>query len=102
MNIFYLEMEEMVRPFVKELRDNGINTFCSCEHEGFIDAESSDPTTEKDVIFNVMYKMGVKEWTATLLVKHTSDAYYHRWEIKSPDFIKKRIYGKVQNVDSKN
>lgn len=85
-NNFYLEIEETVRLFVEELRNNGINTTCSCEHEGYIEADSNDPTTEQGIIFNVMYEMGVKEWTATLEVQHLPNGYYHRWEIKSPSF----------------
>ena len=30
---WYLEIEEPVREIVKTLRDNGINTVCSCGHE---------------------------------------------------------------------
>lgn len=30
---WYLEIEEPVREIVKTLRDNGINTTCSCGHE---------------------------------------------------------------------
>ena len=89
MNIFYLEIEETVRPYVKELRDSGINTTCSCEHEGYIEAESNDPTTEQGRIFNVMTTMGVKEWTAELRIQHSPTYWCSGWEIKSPDFIKK-------------
>lgn len=86
-NNFYLEMEGAVRLFVEELRNNGINTTCSCGHEGFIQADSNDPTTEQERIFNVMTVMGVKEWTATLEIQHLSNGYWSsNWEIKSPSF----------------
>jgi len=102
MNNFYLDMEETVRPFVKELRDNGINTICSCEHEGFIQAVSADPTTEKDIIFTAMYEMGVKEWVASLLVTHLSNGgYWSFWEIKSPDFKNTLLAIKDEEVKEK-
>jgi hypothetical protein len=91
MNVFYLDIEETIRPYVKELRDNGINTTCSCEHEGYIEAESNDPSTEQRHIFDVMTTMGVKEWAATLHVQHSPSYWYSRWEIKSPDFIKESL-----------
>ena len=89
MNNFYSEIEETVRPFVKELRDNGINTTYSCEREGIIQATCIDPTFEREMIYNVMYDMGVEEWSAELLVEYSSTWYLSNWEIRSPSFIKK-------------
>lgn len=39
MNDFYSEIEEPIRDIVKYLRDNGINTICSCGHEMTIQAD---------------------------------------------------------------
>ena len=36
---WYLEIEEPIREFVKVLRDNGINTTCSCGHNMYIEAD---------------------------------------------------------------
>jgi len=36
---WYDKLEEPIRPLVKLLRDNGINTTCSCGHEMYIEAE---------------------------------------------------------------
>jgi len=89
-NVFYLEIEKTVRPFVKELRNNGINTTCSCEHEGYIEARSSDPMTEQRHIFDVMTEMKVGKWTATLRIQHSSTGFWSSgWIIESPTFIKK-------------
>lgn len=38
---WYNSLEPGIRPFVKLLRDNGINTTCSCEHTMTIDASWS-------------------------------------------------------------
>jgi len=36
---FYQEIEEPIRELVRVLRDNGINTTCSCGHEMYIEAD---------------------------------------------------------------
>jgi hypothetical protein len=66
---FYEMIEEGVRAPVRALRQAGINTFCSCHHEGHIQCYSSDPTNERMVIWNVMSELGIKSWAATLFVR---------------------------------
>ena len=39
MNSWYLQIEEPIRGIVKALRDNGINTTCSCGHEMWVEAD---------------------------------------------------------------
>lgn len=39
MNEWYLSLEEPIRDIVKALRDNGINTVCSCGHEMYVQAD---------------------------------------------------------------
>lgn len=39
MNEFYENIEEPIRELVKILRDNGINTTCSCGHKMYIEAD---------------------------------------------------------------
>lgn len=36
---WYSTIEEPVREIVRQLRDNGINTICSCGHEMWVQAE---------------------------------------------------------------
>ena len=81
---FYDEIEEGVRKYVRLLRDEGINTTCSCHHEGYIQAESHDPTSERRIIWNVMFESGVKDWTATIYVSSLGTA--DSWEIRSNSF----------------
>ena len=40
------------------LRNNGINTTCSCEHEMYIEFDSYSPTEEKDIIYNTLAENG--------------------------------------------
>jgi hypothetical protein len=85
-NNFYSKIEENVREAIFQLRNNGINTECSCHHEGFIQCQSLDPSTELDIIYNVMYELKIEKWKAELTADHTP-AYYHRyWWITSDSF----------------
>lgn len=43
---FFDELESGVREWVRKFRDAGINTTCSCHHEGYIYCQSSDPIEE--------------------------------------------------------
>lgn len=86
LNVFYLEIEEGVREAVYKLRNAGINTQCSCHHEGYIQCQSMDPTTEQRRIFDVMYELGIEDFTASLLVEHSAIFWHSFWEIKSPKF----------------
>jgi len=81
-DVFYASLEGGVREAVRALRNAGINTFCSCHHAGWIQCESSDPTTERLRIWNVMYELGIKEWRATLYVS-SSEGHRDYWQIES-------------------
>ncbi len=39
MNEFYREIEEPIRDIVRTLRDNGVNTTCSCGHDIYVEAD---------------------------------------------------------------
>ena len=39
MNEFYGDIEEPIREIVRALRDNGVNTICSCGHEMYVEAD---------------------------------------------------------------
>ena len=55
---WYNCIEAQVREIVRELRNNGINTTCSCGHNMTIEAESYDPTSEYKTIYNILYRLG--------------------------------------------
>jgi hypothetical protein len=57
------KIEPKIRELVKKLRNNGINTFCSCEHEKYIECETYDSNREYGTIFNVLTEMGYKKFT---------------------------------------
>ncbi len=88
MNSFYAKIEETVRPYVETLRQNGINTTASCEHDGYILATSLDSTKEHIAISHVLTELfQLKEWTAVLTVEHFHGSYHNMWEIESHSFI---------------
>lgn len=60
---FYADIEAGVRPWVKTLRDAGINTECSCGHEGYIQCQVLlNPEAEIERIKRVLREAGLKEF----------------------------------------
>lgn len=74
MSDWYDVIEDPVRAIVRALRDNGINTTCSCGHEMWIECSSYDPTTELRTIYNVFCEMGIREYDAAIR-RHVSDGH---------------------------
>lgn len=83
---FYRDIEETVRPYVKALRDSGLNTTASCEHDGYILASSLDATKELAIIEGVMINMDVDEWEARLEIEYCQGYYHSLWHIISDKF----------------
>jgi hypothetical protein len=88
-DIFYSEIEEGVRKYVKALRSAGINTESSCHHEGSIQCQSLDPSTEIDKIRRVLEEEKVYVYMITL-IHEKYDPFlgaWHQWiEITSESF----------------
>ena len=57
---FYKNIEPGVREIVRLLRDNGINTTCSCEHERYIQYDAVDLAYETLVIHNLLSNYGLR------------------------------------------
>lgn len=82
---WYKCIEEPVRELVKKLRNNGINTFCSCGHAMWIQCETTDPSTELDTIYNVMHELGIDTYS-TVLTEFVRDGVRDKYiEISLPD-----------------
>jgi hypothetical protein len=61
-------IEEPIREIVKELRSNGINTFCSCGHRMWIQCESYYEFEESKIIYDVLVgKFGIKKYRTVLI-----------------------------------
>lgn len=66
-NDFYLSIELGVREWVKRLRDAGVNTECSCGHDGYIQCQCLEPEKDVELIKKVLHEHGLWhyeiEWT---------------------------------------
>ena len=63
---FYQIIELGVREWVRKLRDGGINTECSCGHEGYIQCQSLDPMNDIQKIKDILHNNGLWEYTIEL------------------------------------
>lgn len=82
-------LESGVVEWIRVLRDAGINTECSCHHEGYIQCQSLDPTTELDRIRRAFWEAGLHEYSVEILYEQTGPdtAYWHQtMEIRSSAF----------------
>lgn len=66
---FYLGIEEGVREWVFRFRNRGINTECSCHHEGYIQCQTVDPTTEIREIKTVLLEYDVEKFEINILYR---------------------------------
>jgi hypothetical protein len=90
MNDWYLKIEPEVRDIVYALRNNGINTFCSCGHDMWIQCETNDPTEELKVIYNILVEQfKIVNYCVNVDFK-ISEGYISKFlEIKLPKLDKK-------------
>ena len=86
---FYEDIEEGVRPYVMLLRNAGINTECSCHHEGYIQCQSVGPSEEIDRIRRSFIDK-VDYYTIEVTYTNRGDDWFQSIEIRSPMFIKER------------
>jgi len=62
MNWYNKNIEEPVRDLVKHLRNNGVNTVCSCGHEMYIQCEfvlDGHPKDVHDLLWNYLDERGM-------------------------------------------
>lgn len=83
--VFYLEIEEGVRDWVFRFRNHGINTTCSCHHEGFIQCVTVDPTEEIRQIKTIFLNYGIAKFEVEFKYE---GLYFSHIEIRSPVFKK--------------
>lgn len=88
MTNFYLMLEDGVRKWVKLFREQGINTECSCHHEGYIQCQTLDQTYEIRTIRSIMLEKRIKNYTIEFLGEETN-GFYHQHLIIRSDLFKK-------------
>ena len=59
---FYMEIESGVRRLVFLLRNDGINTECSCHHKGYIQCQTIDPTSEIRIIKSILWDEKIEDY----------------------------------------
>ena len=84
---FYHEIESGVRRFVFLLRNSGINTQCSCHHDGHIECQTFDPTTEVQRIKTIMIEEGIEDFE--IEIRYTG-LNWSILTIRSPAFLKEQ------------
>jgi len=74
MNTWYKDrIEEPVRDIVRILRNNGINTECSCGHEKYIQCQYIPEVDVQDIhmlLWNYLHSLGDNDPTFTISVEH--------------------------------
>ena len=92
-NDFYKGIESGVRPWVKLLRDAGINTDSSCHHEGTICFFPFDIRSDLGTVRR-LFKGRIKEYTLTFVYAQFEERVYRELVIiKSPRFKQKYVSG---------
>ena len=78
-------IEKPVRKIVKNLRNQGINTQCSCGHRLYIQCGSIDIFEELRTIYNVLVTMNIDTYQV-ILYENCIDSHKHTClEIMLPD-----------------
>lgn len=100
---FYMQIEPSVRAWVKRLRDVGINTECSCGHEGYIQCQSVDFPTEIERIKDVLHSNGLWHYEIRF-IRYSNGRDYTAWketiEIRSRAFVA-ALFAKQPSAETK-
>lgn len=79
---FYKDIEPGVRDIVRLLRDNGINTTSSCEHERYIQFDLVGLAYEIETIHGLLYNAGLRGYSIETIFGQPPDGFpYHRGTI---------------------
>jgi hypothetical protein len=76
--IWYKEkIEPEVRDLVRDLRNQGVNTTCSCGHNMYIEFNSDDPSEDFSNIRQVLIDRNIKNWKIEIEDVCISDQIYY-------------------------
>lgn len=102
MTTFYDKIESSIRPIVKALRDNGINTLCSCGHGMWIQCETYDATEELITVNTIITSLGITEYIVKIS-EYVKDENRRKFlEISFPDNGGNYYWRTVDNPDYTN
>ena len=79
---FWGSIEDGVRNIVRLLRDNGINTTSSCEHEKYIQFDLVGLAYEIEIIHGLLFNAGIRGYSIETIFGQPPDGFsYHRGTI---------------------
>jgi hypothetical protein len=86
MNDWYLNIEEPIRELVFKLRNNGINTECSCGHALYVQCQTLDPTWELHMIYATLCEMKIENYFVSITRYVRNGHHYDCLDIYLPDY----------------
>jgi len=75
MTEFYAGIEPGVRDIVKLLRDNGVNTTCSCEHSMTIEFDTCNDSSYLDIIYLLLFNNGYRGFRIDYSIQCPPDGF---------------------------
>lgn len=78
MSDFYDQIEEQVRPVVRMLRDNGVNTTSSCHHDMTIEIELGSHLDEVEKIGQLLVEAGYNTFKIDVILRVPKNAFWSR------------------------
>ena len=76
-------IEEAMRPVVKLLRDNGINTECSCGHEMYVQCQYRHEGFLRDLDY-LLFNAGYRDYVFAITITREEGHLRHTMDIKFP------------------
>ena len=93
---YLINIEEPIRDIVMALRNNGINTFCSCGHEMYIECEYYEDEELQD-IYCVLTELGYDKYRVEIM-DDVNDGNRHTYlTIMLPDKNGNYVYHSKDN-----
>lgn len=74
-------IEEEIRPLVKLLRDNGVNTTCSCGHDMYVECDFL-PDKEVQRLDNLLFDHGYRDYEINFNIKRVDGHLYPNLRIE--------------------
>jgi hypothetical protein len=87
MNWYNEKIEQPLREIVKDLRNNGINTVCSCGHDMYIECEIYDAQVDMNTIYNVLMSNNIPAFEIHVIARFEGGHYQKHIRIEVGDDI---------------
>jgi len=86
-NEFYVGIDEGIRELIALLRDNGINTTCSCAHEKYIEFDSNY-ALDVEAIYQLLSNCGFRNFKIEYILGIANEGFpYRRGHITFNDWM---------------